>query len=180
MSREEKKEAPLARPGSESSSFDRLPVEGWFWELVRRDKRFRERFEEIDQAAQAYAAARLSPDEYARRLKNYLAHLRRYGVQPFGLASSQVQSRRIKTGCYLLLPAPGKDKFFAVPRPETAYLDFGKGLKPAPRKMAPPKSAFSRGQIRKLLAKHGLIEKREPPEDAAAAQSGSNPDISPV
>ena len=148
----------------QSSSFDKLPVEGWFWELIRRDGRFRKRFEQIDLAAQEYAATRLSPDEYGRRLKSYLAHLRRYGLHPSGPAAMEVLNRRLKTECYLLLPVPGKDKLFAVPRPQVAYLDFGEGLKPGPRRAEPTKTGFNRLQIRKLLAKYGLLEKGEAPE----------------
>jgi hypothetical protein len=179
MGRKDKTERKAAPAGAEkrSSSFDNLPVEGWFWELIRRDGHFKKRFGQIDQAVQEFLAARLSPDEYARRLKSYLAHLRRYGVRTSGFAAAELVSRRMKTDCYLLLPVPGKDKVFAAPRPEAAYLDFGDGPKPAPRGAAMATKGFSRGQIRKLLAKHGLLEKRELPEDAPAPERGSDPDV---
>jgi hypothetical protein len=179
MSRKDKTERKAAPAGAEegSSFLDNLPVEGWFWELIRRDGHFKKRFGQIDQAVQEFVAARLGPDEYARRLNSYLAHLRRYGVRTSGFAAAELVSRRIKTNCYLLLPVPGKDKLFAVPRPEAAYLDFGDGPKPAPRGAAMAAKGFSRGQVRKLLRKHGLLEKREPPEDAAAPERGSDPDV---
>ena len=163
MNRQEKREKPVepALPEEESSPFDNLPVEGWFWELIRRDGRFRKRFEQIDRAAQEYAATRLGPDEYARALKNYLAHLRRYGLRTSGPADREVLNRQLKTECYLLLPVPGKDDVIAVPRPQAAYLDFGEGLKPGPRMAGPAKTGLNRLQIRKLLKKYGLIEKKE-------------------
>lgn len=169
MARREKKEAPVAarRQEEEPSLFDNLPVEGWFWELIRRDGRFMMRFEQIDRAAQEYAAARLSPDEYARALKNYLAHLRRYGLRTSRPASPEVLSRRMKTECYLLLPVPGKDKLIAVPRPQVAYRGFGEGLRPGPGRVEPTKAGFNRLQIRKLLKKYGLLEKRGAPESSA-------------
>ncbi len=166
MGRQGKKErsASPAQTEKEPSSFDKLPVEGWFWELIRRDGRFRKRFEQIDRAAQEYAATRLSPDEYARELKSYLAHLRRYGLHTSGPAAAEDLIRRLKTECYLLLPVPGKDGLLAVPRPLAAYLDFGEGLKPGPWKAEPTKTGFDRLRIRKLLAKYNLLEKRKTPE----------------
>jgi hypothetical protein len=168
MNRQEKKEGTVepALPEKDSSPFDNLPVEGWFWELIRRDGRLRKRFEQIDQAAQAYAATRLSPDEYAHALKNYLAHLRRYGLHMSGPAAREVLNRRLKTECYLLLPVPGTDDLLAVPRPQVGYPDFGEGLKPGPRRVEPTKTGFNRLKIRKLLAKYGLLEKKEAPEDS--------------
>ena len=169
MSRQQKKEEPAAAPRPEigSSPFDNLPVEGWFWELIRRDGRFRKRFEQIEETAREYAATRLSPDEYARRLKSYLAHLRRYGLHTSGPASPEVLSGRMKIGCYLLLPVPGKNKVIAVPRPQAAYRDFGEGLRPGPRMAGPAKTGFNRLQIRKLLRKYGLLEKKGTPESSA-------------
>ena len=167
MSRQEKKEGSgePALPENASSPFDNLPVEGWFWELIRRDGRFRKRFEQIERAAQEYGATRLGPDEYARAFKSYLAHLRRYGLHTSAPAAMEVLSRLLRTECYLLLPVPGKDDLFAVPRPQAAYLDFGEGLKPGPRRVESTKSGFNRSQIRRLLSKHGLLEKRGAPED---------------
>ncbi len=169
MSIQEKKEEPAeARgPEKEPSPLDNLPVEGWFWELIRRDERFMMRFEQIDRVAQEYAAARLSPDEYTRAFKSYLAHLRRYGLQTSGSASPEVLSGRMKIGCYLLLPVPGKNKVIAVPRPQAAYRDFGEGLRPGPRMAGSAKTGFNRLQIRKLLKKYGLLEKKGTPESSA-------------
>ncbi len=168
MGRQEKKEGSVGPVMQEKdpSPLDNLPVEGWFWELIRRDGRFRKRFEQIDRTAQEYAATRLSPGEYARALKSYLAHLRRYGLHTSGQAPLEVLGRRLKTECYLLLPVPGKDDLLAVPRPQVAYLDFGDGLKPGPRRVESTHNGFNRSQTRRLLAKHGLLEKRGAPEDS--------------
>ncbi len=166
MSMQEKDRGPAPMPGpdKEPSPFNNLPVEGWFWELIRRDGRFKKRFGQIDEAAREYAATRLSPDEYARSLKSYLAHLRRYGLHTSGPATIEDLNRHLKTECYLLLPVPGKDKLIAVPRPQMSYLDFGEGLKPGPRRMELTKTGFNRLQIRKLLTKYNLLEKKGTPE----------------
>ncbi|MGD0229086.1 MAG: hypothetical protein ABSC19_01850 [Syntrophorhabdales bacterium] len=146
---------------AESSYFDNLPIEGWFWELIRREERFRKRFDQIDRDAGEYAAFRLSPDDYRRRLKNYRAHLRRYGLQVCASADAGALGRLLKAECYLFLPLPGKVKMIPVPRPDVAYPQFGEGLKPGPRRLDPPKTGFTRAQIRKLLAKYNLLQKRE-------------------
>jgi hypothetical protein len=141
--------------------FDNLSVEGWFWELVRRDDRFRKRFGQMEQAAEAYCASRLGQEEYARVLKNYLAHISRYGIQVVSLPGDETTS---KSNAYLLLPLPGKDKVIAVPRPDLSYRDFEEGHRPAPRKIDLPKTRYSRARIRKLLVKYDLLEKRTPPD----------------
>ncbi len=176
MSREQKKEEGpvLSQPEQASRFFDQLPVEGWFWELVRRDERFKKRFRQIEDDAREYVAARLSPEEYGRKLKSYLVHLRRYGVHAAGLISENVPGA-MTAEQYLLLPVPEKNRIFAVPRPAVAYLDFGDGLRPVPLNAAPQKNGFNRVQIRKLLTKYGLLEKKEPPEEPAAAPQDSDP-----
>ena len=103
----------------------------------------------------------------ARVLKNYLAHLRRYGLHTSRPAALEILSRRMNTGCYLLLPVPGKDKLIPVPRPQVAYRDFGEGLRPGPGRVEPTKAGFNRLQIRKLLKKYGLLEKRGAQESSA-------------
>ncbi|MGA3173197.1 MAG: hypothetical protein ABSE25_02085 [Syntrophorhabdales bacterium] len=141
--------------------FDNLTVEGWFWELVRRDGRFRKRFVQIEQAVRAYTASRLSKEEYTRLLNNYLAHLRRYGLRAVSLPDSEASA--FGPDAYLFLPLPGKDRIIAVPRPDLAYCDFVDGFKPAPIGPDRPDAGLNRLRIRKLLAKYGLLEKENIP-----------------
>jgi hypothetical protein len=149
----------LAEKWAESGYLDDLPVEGWFWELVRRDERFRERFDRIAGDAEEYAASAISRDEYARRLKNYLAHLRRYGVKVCAAMDPDALRRLLRADCYLFLPLPNGCKVVPVPRPDVAYPAFGEGLKPGSLRVDLPKPGFTRVQIRKLLSKYGLLEK---------------------
>ncbi len=142
------------------SQFDNLPVEGWFWELVRRDARFRKRFAQMEEAVQAHAASRLTDDDYGRALKNYLAHLRRYGIETFSLPGPEDRKNLAALGFYLILPQPGKEQLLAVPRPDVPYTGFGHGPKPTPRKVDMPEKVFDRDRIRKLLAKYDLLEKK--------------------
>ena len=142
------------------SQFDNLPVEGWFWELVRRDARFRKRFAQMEEAVQARAASRLTDDDYGRSLKNYLAHLRRYGIETISLPGSENRKHLADHGFYLILPQPGKGQLLAVPRPDVAYTGFGHGPKPTPRRIGRPEKVLDRDRIRKLLAKYDLLEKK--------------------
>ncbi len=119
-------------PSTESSYLDSLPVEGWFWELVRRDETYRRRFRQIEEAAQEYLASRLDTDAYRGRLKSYFSHMWRYGIRPTSPSARAGLVERLKSDCYLFLPVPGEDRVIAVPRPEVKYPDFGP-VKPALR-----------------------------------------------
>lgn len=132
MNRQKKGPSPQAIIETTSSYLDNLPVEGWFWELVRRDETYRKRFEQIEQAAQEYAASGLDADAYRARLKSYISHMWRYGVRPTPPSSLNTLVKFLKPDCYLFLPLPGKDKVIAVPKPAVKYPDFGRG-KPALR-----------------------------------------------
>jgi len=146
------------------SQLDHLPVEGWFWELVRRDARFRTRFAQIEQAVAAYTASSLTADAYGRMLKSYLAHLRRYGVGTFTLPGPESLQGLSNPASYLILPQPGKTGLLAVPRPDVAYAAFGQGPKPVLRRIDAPGRDLDRARIRKLLAKYDLLEKTSAPD----------------
>ncbi len=133
MSRQEEKPSPQeAAPEVEASYLDDLPVEGWFWELVRRDETYRKRFRQIEEAAREYLASRLDTDVYRGRLKSYFSHMWRYGIRPTAPSARAALVKRLKPDCYLFLPVPGEDRVIAVPRPEVKYPDFGPA-KPALR-----------------------------------------------
>ena len=154
------------------SQFDNLPVEGWFWELVRRDARFRKRFAQMEEAVQAHAASRLTDDDYGRALKNYLAHLRRYGIETFSLPGPE--DRKNLAGPRLL-PYPSPARKRAAPRSAEARRavyglrarpeadpaqnrQAGKGLRPRPHQETPRKIRPSRKEInspKKTACLHG-------------------------
>ncbi len=131
-----KQPPPESGEAGKTSPFHNLPIEGWFWELVRRDETYRKRFKQIGQDALEYAASRLDPHAYRAKLRSYFSHMWRFGVQPTPPSATVMLSAFLNTKCYLFLPLPGREEVIAVPRPDVKYADFGQ-VKPALRGSSP-------------------------------------------